>query len=399
MELQNPQGQTINRGDAAALSPALFGRVGEAPPQPALAKTGLDRGSLRPVMVMHSHGLGGIERHVLTLMLALARAGHDPHFAGPRDSWIGEQLSRAGLPQVHVPMMAMYDFRSTFRLCSYLRRIDADLVHGHAMRGTRYAVWAGSWAGITAVGSAHSTVKGPWLRGARSIFPVSAAVADSLIASGYHTQIHGPLYPGIQDPGLPAPELRCRLRQQLGLGPDERILGMVGRFVAKKGHGVAVDALHRLRDLPVRLVLVGDDRTAHGAAVHAQVQALELQSRVVFLGQRDDATTLCSTFDVFLQPSTREPLGLSLLEASALERPIVAAAVDGIPEIVLDGQTGLLVPPNDSGSLAAAVGRLLADPDFAARLGQAARRYYLSRFTDDAMVERMLAAYRGALAG
>jgi glycosyltransferase involved in cell wall biosynthesis len=348
-------------------------------------------------MVMHSHGLGGIERHVLVLMQALARRGHRPHFAGPRDSWIGEQLARQGLPQVHVPMRGMYDLASGWRLQRYLRQVGADLVHGHAMRGTRYAVWGGARAGVTAVGSAHSTVNGRWLRGAEALFPVSMAVSRSLTTQGYRHHLSAPVYPGIPDPGAPSAERRAQQRRQLGIAADEQILGMIARFVDKKGHDVAVAALHRLRDLPVRLLLIGDHRTAVGDALRSQIQALDLQSRVLLVGQRDDAAALCSVFDVFLQPSRREPLGLTLLEAAAQERPIVASEVDGIPEVVLDGQTGLLVPPNDPERLAAATQRLLADPALAARLGRMARQHYLSRFTEDAMIERLLAGYRGVL--
>lgn len=389
-------GPISRSGDRLDARPEVLpsGSPGEPPPPRDGSRSTFP---LTPVMVMHSHGVGGIERHVLFLMQVLTQRGHRPHFAGPRDSWIGEQLSRAGLPQVHVPMMAMYDFISASRLQCYLRRVKADVVHGHAMRGTRYAVWSGFWAGVPAVGTAHSTTGGRWLRGARAIFPVSAAVRNALDAHNCRRLLSPPMYPGVPDPGAPSAELRARRRALLGIRPDEQILGMVGRFVAAKGHELAVAALHRLRDLPTRLVLVGDDRNEVGDRLRAQVRSLGLESRVLFMGQCENAVEICSTFDVFMQPSRREALGLALIEASAQERPIVAADMGGIPEVVLDGETGLLFPPGDAERLAAAVRRLLTEPALASSLGRMARRHYLAQFTEDAMVDRVVAGYQRAM--
>jgi alpha-maltose-1-phosphate synthase len=111
---------------------------------------------------------------------------------------------------------------------------------------------------------------------------------------------------------------------------------------------------------------------------------------------RDDVVQLYSHAACFACPSVYEPFGLINLEAMACGTPVVASAVGGIPEVVVDGETGLLVPPGDPGILAAALGRLLADPARGARLGTAGRRRVEERFSWERIAERTIAVYEDA---
>ena len=97
---------------------------------------------LRIVMVAHSHILGGIEKHVAVLAEALGRLGHAVAYAGPSDGWLGAQMRALGCECVDVPMHGMYDPISAWKLRRFARRWQADIIHGHAQRGTRYARWA-----------------------------------------------------------------------------------------------------------------------------------------------------------------------------------------------------------------------------------------------------------------
>lgn len=353
-------------------------------------------GSMRIVVVMHSHALGGAERHVLTLLDGLRARGHQAHFAGPRNGWLGEQVRSLGIPVLHLGMHGMYDALSALKLGRYLRQIDADLVHGHSMRGTRYAVWAGARAGVPAVGTAHSTTAGRWLQGAQRIIPVSAAVLASLREQGYGEELEAPVYPGVPDNGVLTPAQRSARRAAFGLAPQDQALVMLGRLVPEKGHDLAIAALRRLGDLPVKLFLYGDGDAEWIAQLRAQIEREQLQTRVQFLGRQDDACRTLGTFDIFLQPSRREALSLSLLEASAQALPIIASEVGGIPEIVHDRETGLLVPTDDADRLAESIRSLIQDRPAAQRLGAAARRQYLQQFTVTAMMSRIEAVYARA---
>lgn len=350
-------------------------------------------GRMNIVVLMHSHTLGGAERHVLSLLEGLRARGHQAHFAGPHNGWLGEQVLARGIPGLHLPMRGMYDALSALKLSRYLRRVQADVVHGHSMRGTRYAVWAGQRAGVPAIATAHSTTAGSWLLGAQHIIPVSAAVQASLLAQSYGGTVEEPVYPGVPDHGVLSPEQRRAQRALLGLKDDEQGLVILGRMVRDKGQDLAITALSQLRELPVRLFLYGDGKAEWITQLQQQVAAAGLQDRVRFLGQQAEASRTIGAFDLFLQPSRREALSLSLLEASAQAMPIIASRVGGIPEVIRENETGRLVPVDDADALAQAIRQLLADRPGAERLGQQARQQFLRQFTVSAMLKRTEAIY------
>jgi glycosyltransferase involved in cell wall biosynthesis len=143
-------------------------------------------------------------------------------------------------------------------------------------------------------------------------------------------------------------------------------------------------------------VLVGLDLEQGGSYQRELERTAEragVRDRVVFAGARDDAGSLLAELDVLALPSWTEGLPLVVLEAMARRRPVVATPVGGTPEIVVDGETGLLVPPRDPRALAAALRRLLDDPQLRERMGEAGFARVRERFSADAMTERMLAIY------
>ena len=118
-----------------------------------------------------------------------------------------------------------------------------------------------------------------------------------------------------------------------------------------------------------------------------------MRDRVVFAGRRENAAALLAEVDVFALPSWTEGMPLVVLEAMAQRRPVVATPVGGTPEVVLDGETGLLIPPRDPDALAEALRRLLADNDLRRRMGDAGYERVRTRFSADAMTSRMLEVY------
>ena len=129
----------------------------------------------------------------------------------------------------------------------------------------------------------------------------------------------------------------------------------------------------------------------------ARSAAMGLDGKVIFAGFRPDLERVLPCLDVVAHPATMEGMGVALLQASAAARPVVASAVGGIPEVVVDGETGLLVPPADPAALATSVGRVLDDSALAARLGENARRRVRQSFSIPAMVAGYLDLYRDLL--
>ena len=144
--------------------------------------------------------------------------------------------------------------------------------------------------------------------------------------------------------------------------PGSQIVGVVARLEPEKGHPTLLEAWPVvLRAVPdAYLLIVGEG--SRRDALEAQARELRIAHRVVFTGRRDDVPAVTAALDVAVLPSYREAQGLTILEAMALSRPVVASNVGGIPEMIEDGVTGLLVPPHDADALAAAIVRLLTGP-------------------------------------
>jgi glycosyltransferase involved in cell wall biosynthesis len=174
----------------------------------------------------------------------------------------------------------------------------------------------------------------------------------------------------------PAPALR----------KDGPIVGNVARLAPQKDHATLLEAARHLPE-GVRVVIVGDGELREELERRADGLPVELT------GARDDVPELLASFDVFAFPSLFEGLCLAVIEAQAAGVPVVATPVGGIRETVLDGETGLLVPPRDPAALAAAIRRLLDDRDLARRLADEARRRVRERYSEQRMVELTLGLY------
>src|SRR5262249_14466161 len=190
-------------------------------------------------------------------------------------------------------------------------------------------------------------------------------------------------------PRTPSATLRVALR----LPPSVPIAVSVGRHVPEKGYRHLIDAAALLeRTKPgVHWVLVGDGELR--SDLEAQARRLDLAPRMRFTGSRDDVADLLGLADVFVLPSESEGFGRVLVEAMAMARPIVATNVGGIPDIVRDGETGVLVEPANPVALAHAVRGLLDDPAGAARLGAAGRLRAESTFSLGAHVDNVERVY------
>ncbi len=205
------------------------------------------------------------------------------------------------------------------------------------------------------------------------------------------------IYNGVDAPrpeeGLGA---RLGLRRELGLSEDAVLAACVGRLDVQKGHEVLIEAWSRLPRAPeLHCVIIGDGPLR--GKLEAEVRRRHLEDRVHILGERADARSWLRACDIFVLPSLWEGLPNALLEAMSLGLPVVASAVDGICEVVRQGQDGLLVPPRDPAALSRAIASLRADPQLRRNLGESARLRVTERFSFPAMMAGYAAAYRDVL--
>jgi glycosyltransferase involved in cell wall biosynthesis len=179
------------------------------------------------------------------------------------------------------------------------------------------------------------------------------------------------------------------LRATLSRGGSRKVVLATTRLVAQKGLRFLLEAA---RDLPeIQVVIAGDGPERDELVTRSQ--DLGLGDRVDFLGQRDDVPQLLACSDVVVLPSLNEGLPLAVLEAMSAQKPVVATAIGGTDEAILDGESGLLVPPRDSTALARAIRALVDDPSLAAGLARAARRRAEQSFSCAQMLERVVGVY------
>jgi glycosyltransferase involved in cell wall biosynthesis len=347
-----------------------------------------------------THLYGGA-RQVLYLLEGLRAAGIDGALACAAGSEV-EGAARAQGEHVHaLAMRGDLDPTLWWRLARLVRAEAPDLVHLHSRRGAD--VQGGLAARLARVPAVLSRrVDHPPSRlAARWQFPlyarviaISEEIRRVLLAAGVPAE-RVACVPSAVDAGrYEAAGARARLEAACGIASGAAVIGVAAQLIERKGHRYLLRALPAvLREVPqARAIFFG--RGPLEAALRAEAAALGLGDRVLAAGFRPDLPALLGGIDVLAHPATAEGLGVALLEAAAARRPIVASAVGGIPEIVRDGDTGLLVPPGDVPALARALVRVLTDAPLAAHLGAAARARVLARHSVAAMTAGNLAVYR-----
>lgn len=359
-------------------------------------------------IVTRADDLGGAEVHVRDLAAALAARGHEVLVLAGGDGVFTRELERAGVPCLPIPHLVKQispagDLRALGELISTLRRIRPDIVAAHTAKAGFLGRLAAATLRIPAVFTPHgwaitdriSPAQGRIYRWAERLgavfseriinvceFERQLALRHRIAGSGKLAVVHN----GMAD--IPA-----ELRADPALSPP--LLVMVARMARPKDHATLLQAMGRLRDLPWELELVGDG-PLEGEVRHT-VKRLELQDRVRLSGFRSDVSTRLAAAQVFVLSSRFEAFPYSTLEAMRAGLPVVASDTGGIPEAVVDSETGLLAPPGDPVRLEQCLRALIADAGLRRRMGDAGRRRFLTRFTFDRMVTATLALYKEAV--
>jgi glycosyltransferase involved in cell wall biosynthesis len=232
-----------------------------------------------------------------------------------------------------------------------------------------------------------------------ALFAVSHDLRRHMIAEGLPASRLGVIHNGIEPGPRPGEAERLAARAALGIAPDRLVVGTVARLDPVKDLATLVAAFAALRErrpsgpgAPL-LVIVGEG--PERPRLEAAAAAAGLADAVRLPGRRDDARRLLAALDLYANTSTSEGISLTILEAMAAGLPVVATRVGGSPEVVVDGETGRLVPARDPGAVAAALVELAGARERARALGEAGRRRVEARFTIERMLRRYLAAYRG----
>lgn len=355
---------------------------------------------LKVLHVMSACTVGGTEAHALALLGGLDRARYEPWLAyfEERPDEAKPMLTdfqKIGVRTFDLRGSGQLDPRAVLRLVGLLQREGFDLVHAHSLRAELAVVAAARLVRPrpAVIRSVHNTddyyqrLPAAWLarlsgRLLDGAIAISDAVAEHVVRAGLPSEKVRRIYYGLD------PTPYATVGQATPASPAPPTIGMIARLAPQKGHRVLLESLptiiEKLPDL--RVELVGHEHLTTIAELQAQASRLGVAERVSFSGFRDDLPALLERWDVMVLPSLWEGFGLVLLEAMAAGRPVVASRVGPIPEIVLHGETGLLVEPGQPGPLAEALLEVLENPRLAARLGAAGRQRVSQHFTLGKMV-------------
>jgi glycosyltransferase involved in cell wall biosynthesis len=348
---------------------------------------------MRVAHVHRMRGIGGSERHLLALLPALAERGLDVVFVGLDDpAFDREPFYRAlGVPAVRLAAPRDLD---PLLLARLVRALDADLVHTHLVHADVYGGVAAALRRQRLVSTKHNDdpfragpfrhVERALARRAERVIAITGALARFQVErvglpAAKVTTIHY---------GLDEPPAAWGENGPDPVPADATVLLAVARLVPQKGLDVALRALAQLPDAWLVVLGEGPER----ARLEALARELGVAERVHLPGREPDVSAWLRRADVLVHPARWEGFGLALLEAMLCSLPVVASRVSSIPEIVVDGETGLLVPPDDPDALAAAVREVLRKP---ARYGAAGLARAREEFSVARMAERTLAVYEG----
>src|SRR5262245_15693457 len=360
-----------------------------------------------PILVVSNHGavVGGGELSLLDLLRGLDRCRWAPALVVPDDGAVAARGRNLGLPIHVVPLPTLrrpgYALASGVRtLGRLLRTTGAALIHANGSRAMMYGGLAGRTTGRPAIwhvriAQSDGVVDRALYALATGVIATSDAVARRFCGAAKVRLVPNGIDLTRFTPRAPSPALRAAL----GVPPASPLVVSIGRFVAEKGHRHLLEAAARIeRTRPgAHWVLVGAGELE--APLRHQARGLGLASQVHFTGWREDIPDVLAVSDVFVLPSESEGFGRVVVEAMAMAHPVVATAVGGVPEIVRDGETGILVPPSDPAALADAVCSLLDDPARASRLGAAGRARAESRFSLTAHIDGVERVYTQVLGG
>jgi glycosyltransferase involved in cell wall biosynthesis len=347
------------------------------------------------VKVVHVHrirGIGGSERHLLTLLPALRDRGVDVSFVGLDDPAGAPEPFYAELdvPFVRLPSPRDLDPVLAVRLARTLRSLRPGLVHTHLVHADVYGAFA---PGVRIVSTKHNP--DPFRAGSfRHVERVLARRASRVIAISEAVRRFS-----VEQVGLPADKIDVvhygldELPSAWGDNPAlelrDPLLLAVCRLAPQKGLETAVRALADLPEASLLVLGEGPEREA----LETLAGSLGVRDRLLLPGRVGDVAALYRRAAVVVHPARWEGFGLAMLEAMLAGKPVVAARAGSAPELVADGETGLLVPVDDADSLATAVGSLLTDPARAEAMGRAGLERARAEFSVARMAERTVAVY------
>lgn len=363
------------------------------------------------LQLVSSSRTSGAEKHVAVLSDRLNKRGHKVFAACPRGDWLPEQLRYAQISTLEMEMRGVRSLATPMSITRYARENRIDIIHAHLTRATYFGLVAGRMAGLPIVSSVHCRSHDVAYR---YLFPhensqivsVSDFIRNGLLRKGVAENRIRTIYNGTEflndEPGEnnddTSPEIGqsdvLPLRAELSLPPESELIGLIARVEEFKGHLVLAKAVRQIVAArpDAYFVMVGPVVPQIQREVWEITAADGVADRLRFTGVRNDVKRLMSEMQVLTLPSRYEACSMSIIEAMAMGKPVVATRAGGNPELVEHGVTGLLIDRNPE-SLATALIDTLSDAGRLQTMGNAAQKRARERFSASVMVDNIERLY------
>ncbi|WP_420794783.1 glycosyltransferase family 4 protein [Desulforamulus reducens] len=374
---------------------------------------------LTKIKVLHvvRPAAGGMKNHLINLIRYTDKNKFSVTVACPPGTSMWDELYDMGVDLIPIPLRGELsptkDYLVVHTLVKYLHQSRTTILHTHSSK----AALVGRVAGIIArtpviIFTVHnsifyeewsrlkkkiySTVEKILARFTDRIITVSEALKQELLVKEDLSPTRlTTIYNGIEVEKFTTQSDLNEIRQSFNIPESSMIIGTIARLAPQKGVSYLLKAASHLKEYNVTFLVVGDGPLRQ--ELEQEVSERGLQNRVIFAGKRDNIPEILSILDIFVLPSVTEGLPLTILEAMAASKPVVATRVGGVPEAIVEGKTGLVVSPKDPEALAVALAGLLGERDRLNRMGQNGQKHASEKFTVNLMVEKTMDLYKQLL--
>lgn len=364
--------------------------------------------------VLFVHGIteiGGAERELFTILDQLPAFDFRPTVACPKQGPLVQELLKRDIPIREVNFPAWRKLSSFGQRRAGVQRLRAtirtdlpQLVHVNDIWWVPQTLQSMKGMDIPVIGHVRQEIESPkarryQLHRLHCVLPVSDQIQTSLIKGGVSQSRLKTLYSGLDINRFPQQEKSERFCQQLGIPHGAFLSGTVANIFPRKGYEVMLKALPAILDqIPAfHYLIIGKGNGPYEQVLRALVDDLHVQDHVHFLGFQDPVIPILGQLDLYVHPACMEGFGIAVLEAMAMGKAVVATRTGGIPEIIENGETGVLVPPGDSHSLALAIVLLARDKTRRKEMGSRGRERARKRFSIQAMMENLITSYHEIL--
>ena len=366
------------------------------------------------MVICSSSLLGGAESHLLNFARKLNKKKFNLNFVCPSEGNLTSGLRNLNIEPVIIDVRKKSNFRAIPRLIRIIRNHNIDILHTHGLRAASFGHLAAKMARVPIILSTmhdliytHQKFSTRKARSYILLIKLTTALADKVIAvsekvkedlivnGGIRANRIVTIYNGINLDEFKSSKDKYLIRKELGLDSRIPVVGIVGRLVPEKGIKYFLEAASQIKKSIIRIkfLIIGDGPLRQ--KLEDLAKKLNIYQDCLFTGFRKEIANIISIFDVGVLSSLCEPFGLTILEYMALGKPIVATNAGGVPEIIKDGKSGILVPPQEPEQLAQAIILLLKNRGRAEQMGLAGRALVESKFTAERMIRESEELYLG----